>query len=133
MIKEWYPSKKVSTPTTTVVGNVTDTYNATRAGLDLPAYRARMVAIAKAVRECTERGWKAGTVLFPKDYQDWVSYGGVTILGIARTPQEYGHAPWNEAAPRILRCKLNDKPASFIDCSIDWLSATQPTKQEIQC
>lgn len=140
MIKEWFPALK---KTVSVVGHLpgvggsnADTYGATRLGLDLVEYRKRQVTIAKHVKACHDRGWRADTVLFPASYDDWVKFGAVTIVGIARTPSEYGHAEWNDEHPRILRARLNDKQASFIDCSLDFLSDTQPkppVKEEVTC
>lgn len=136
MIKEWYmPPKKP----TSIVGQLpmipeqkADTYGAQRLGLDLVEYRTRQVIIAQNCRELATLGWKVGDTLYPKDHTQWVQYGAVILTGIARTPSEYGHTVWDALAPRIIRARLVDKPNSFIDCSVGFLTDKPPVKQEQQ-
>lgn len=132
MIAQWYPAPKktVITGQLPEIGGSPDTYGAKRLGLDVAEYRNRQEIIAAANRECQSRGWREGTVLFPKKHEDWVFLGAVTIIGFARTPGEYGHTEWDEKHPKIIRARLNDKATSFVDVSPDFLSDTQPLQPQ---
>ena len=132
MIKEWYPSTRA----VQAIGNVFQQQQHHHSASDYQrAQRLGITVVELNKRENIIRGevnrlpFKVRQELYPVRFQDYQQYGKVILEAVAYNTIQYGNAPWDEKCPQILQVCLASDPNKRLDCSISWLSATEPVEE----
>ena len=135
MIIEYYASKKnilqLSAPVPKYwPGSVhqpgysptTETERAQKRGLTVEEYRARVVIVAQAQRECK---FQVGDTVWPYTAKEAKKMGKCVVTGVCRHYDDYGTVDWNDPPFLLAVQSLSDR-SKTIQCSIDWVVKQAP-------
>lgn len=101
---------------------------AAKLGLDVFEYNKRCRIVAQNSRQFSG---KTGDEMWPSLPVDQDKYGKMRILRVCQHYDDYGQVNWNEDNPLIVSAQCIDKPNHVLNCSIGWLTFTEP--KQISC
>jgi hypothetical protein len=72
-----------------------------------------------------------GMVCYPRDYDEFMKYGAVTVVGVTKSYEDFGDRDWpesNEPLIHLVRCDVTEH--GMLNTTTGWLSRIRPVKIE---